>query len=199
MPRKQDAPSHQVAGNLNPAKQKRSLYMGHWADRMLAPAENASAALETICRRFYQFTLGATPKDYSPSEWAVLVLALRDGAGHAEFDAWRVALGWAHAYRGYVEEVYGVDAVEVARKLKEAGEVTNIAVCQAVDNYWQIQGKPGHAERLEAMGLVTSKEVRDWRATQGKRDAALEAERRKHEAAAKAAKAAARRRPARKA
>lgn len=153
-----------------------SVSLGYWAEQVLSP-DNVSASLEAMARRHHQFMLAATPRDWSIGDWAVLALALKEGAGQADYDAWRPVLGWSHAYREWCQLMYQVDPVEVARKLQEAGELANIAVCARVDRYWAVKGTPSHAERLEAIGLASRADVESWEADEARRKDVLERER----------------------
>lgn len=151
-----------------------TLSMGPWSDKLLKTAPNASAYFEVICRRYEQFMLAGTPGNWSLGQWAVAVLALKDdGAGLTEFDSYQNVMGWANYYRGHAQEMYGVDPAEVARDLADRGPGACIAVCEVVDRYWRYRGKATHAERMEAMGLATRKDVLAWNRGQKRRKGVL--------------------------
>lgn len=172
MPRKPRSLQKDLAPPAGPPPKRRTLYFGEWAEKVIGRATNPSGTMERLCRRHALLLMYATPIGrYTVGEWAVLVMALKEGVGLMEFEAWRTVAGWAHLYREDVIERYGVDPVEVARKLRAGGVVENIVVCELVDSYWAIRSRVGHTERLEGLGLITEDEGRAWDAEQAARNA----------------------------
>lgn len=151
----------------------KTLYLGHYGGLALQGWPNASARFEHMARRFDQMTRAAIPADWTLAEWAVVVLGLREGAGIADHEAWSVLLGWAHVSGEAMEAVYGVDAVEVARKLRDAGAASNVAVMDLVDRYWAMPEAMDFADRMEKLALASRADAAAWRRAKPARDAAI--------------------------
>lgn len=169
-----------VAAAEKPGEKKKyptkHLYIGASAAALFRDGGNASGRLENVARRFEQMVELATPKELSIAEWAVVVMALRDGAGLADMDSWNNLLAWAHVYEARTREIYGVDAIDVARKLQELGPIACVAAVDIAERYWAIGEEIGHGERLERLGLAKRAEVVAWIADEERRTAAVRRE-----------------------
>lgn len=166
-----------------PAKRWRlSLYLGDSTKSMIASAENASGRLDAICRRFQDVCRLTQPNTWSADEWIPLVLALKNGVGLVEYDAWQAVFGWAHTFRDVMQSVYDIDPTEVAVRLRDSGDIANIVMVEWVERYWQQRSDMTHAEKLYALRLISLKDMREW----NKRYPGREAKRRRYEASAAA-------------
>lgn len=157
------------AGKVYP---RRTIYVGVMLTRQIEGSKNASARLENMSRRLSLLTSLAAPK-LTIGEWAVVVLSLVGGVGIDDLHAAGRVLAWSHAYGDGVQETYGVDAVELARRLMEQGGLVNVAIAEVAERYWQYGSEMDHAERLELMRLVDREEVRAWKADAPRRTSTI--------------------------
>lgn len=134
------------------------------------PGDTDSDRVGTLIRRLEYFReaavrrLGESP--FSAAEWVVLVLSLRKYGGLAEYSAWQTVSYWAHMQQEAFETMYEFNPVDTATKLREAGDVVNVAVCESVDRYWMLPEKMNHADRLRTLGLIEKNEAKAWTAEQ---------------------------------
>lgn len=153
-----------------PRGRQRTVYVGPVLETLLSTAvafssTSPSHRLETIARRFEHFRDGVfrdLRDRWTVAEWAVLVTALREGAGLLEPEAWKVVVYFAAAYQAEMQALNGVDALAVANKLRDAGQVANVAVVDTVEQYWAQPITLHHGDRLRLLGLVDSASAKAW-------------------------------------
>jgi len=139
--------------------------------------QNVSQRVENISRRLYQLSMLNVPR-MTATEWAVIVMALKAGVALDEMNVGAHVLAWAHAYGEVAHELFGIEAMEVARRLIDAGAAVNIAVAEMTERYWQFgegDGSTPHAERLELLQLIDRESVREWVAGAARRKSLIEA------------------------
>jgi hypothetical protein len=89
---------------------------------------------------------------FTETEALLLTEALRG----VTYDANTAPMLWAHVDDAVnlqgLDQRHGVDREALVQKLKALGDLEAMAVVDAVERYWHLQGEPG--ERLRKVGLV---------------------------------------------
>lgn len=114
---------------------------------------NRSGTIQRDLSRLYTLYRRALQKlDFTESE-AMLITEALNGTVH---DANTAAMLWARVDDAIklqnLDQTYGVDRETLMQKLKSLGDLEAMAVVDAVERYWNLQGEPG--ERLHKVGLV---------------------------------------------
>jgi hypothetical protein len=145
-------------------KRSVSLYLGPYGNRMIGTAKNASARVEAMARRFEFIREQTLPDAFSISEWAVLMVALKEGRALIEFSSYVAVLDLAAEYGvAQISDAYGADPLHLADKLLKLGGVMQIMVCDMAERYWALETIDSHENRLVALHLTSRENAISWR------------------------------------
>lgn len=131
------------------------LYLGPMTEAKLRHSRTAlSSRVEEIFRRYDLLIRAAVPRELSDAEWIVLLQALKNGADGAEEMIWQRLMGWAFLHGDQVHRTYGIDATNIARRVREGGPAMSAAIMEMVDSYWSFPDQFTHEQRMEILGLL---------------------------------------------